>query len=227
MAGKIFFIMPSPCIFSSHIAYQIKERILVHTTGTGRGQTNRRLLKHSYLNVPFYKKRFDDHGLRPEDIKSFEDFAGDIKEIIVTDLWNYAWPLIRYRIGDLTSGEISHCPCGCTWRVVKQIEGRKSDNVTTPSGGLLHLAGFVARNFYQYLDFIDQFQFAKVAPNKIVLRLRLRKNHSPDLDHMKSSFEPFYRKIGMELDVVQVENFVFVKSGKHKMLIDETVDSDS
>ena len=35
----------------------------------------KRLLKHAYQNVPFYKKRFENHGIHPEDIKSFDDFA--------------------------------------------------------------------------------------------------------------------------------------------------------
>ena len=34
-----------------------------------------KLLKHAYQNVPFYKERFTDQGVQPEDVKSFEDFA--------------------------------------------------------------------------------------------------------------------------------------------------------
>ncbi len=33
------------------------------------------LLAHAYNNVPFYKSRFDALDLRPDDIRSFEDFA--------------------------------------------------------------------------------------------------------------------------------------------------------
>jgi len=32
-----------------------------------------KLLDHSYINVPYYRKLFDKHGLKPEDIRSFED----------------------------------------------------------------------------------------------------------------------------------------------------------
>ncbi|MHC4123085.1 MAG: phenylacetate--CoA ligase family protein [Planctomycetota bacterium] len=34
----------------------------------------KKLLKHAYENVPFYKERFKAMGLCPEDIKNFEDF---------------------------------------------------------------------------------------------------------------------------------------------------------
>lgn len=34
----------------------------------------KRLVKHAYFNVPFYKARFDELGLHPNDIKTFDDF---------------------------------------------------------------------------------------------------------------------------------------------------------
>ncbi|HSR16804.1 MAG TPA: hypothetical protein VLM39_01835, partial [Ignavibacteriaceae bacterium] len=35
----------------------------------------RKLVKHSYYTVKFYKRLFDDCGLCPEDIKSAEDIT--------------------------------------------------------------------------------------------------------------------------------------------------------
>ena len=32
------------------------------------------ILAYSYEYVPFYKKRFDDLGMKPSDIKNFDDF---------------------------------------------------------------------------------------------------------------------------------------------------------
>lgn len=34
----------------------------------------RRLLAHAYVNVPFYRKRFDDAGLHPDQIQTLEDY---------------------------------------------------------------------------------------------------------------------------------------------------------
>ncbi len=33
----------------------------------------RKLVEHVYNKVPFYKKKFDEAGVRPEDIKTLED----------------------------------------------------------------------------------------------------------------------------------------------------------
>jgi len=35
----------------------------------------RQLIQHSYLNVPYYKQIFDEHKIKPVDIKSIEDLA--------------------------------------------------------------------------------------------------------------------------------------------------------
>ena len=35
----------------------------------------KRSLKHSYENSPFYRKRFDEHGVHPEDLKTLSDLA--------------------------------------------------------------------------------------------------------------------------------------------------------
>ena len=35
----------------------------------------KKLIKHSYNTVKFYKRLFDDAGLHPEDIKSIEDIT--------------------------------------------------------------------------------------------------------------------------------------------------------
>ncbi|MCJ7508773.1 MAG: hypothetical protein MUO85_08610, partial [candidate division Zixibacteria bacterium] len=38
-------------------------------------QKIKNLLEHAYHNVPFYQERFDKLGIKPEDIKNFDDFA--------------------------------------------------------------------------------------------------------------------------------------------------------
>ena len=34
-----------------------------------------KIVAHAYNNSPFYKKRFDEHGVRPEDIRSIDDIV--------------------------------------------------------------------------------------------------------------------------------------------------------
>lgn len=59
---------------------------------------------------------------------------GEWGDLIVTDLLNYAFPLIRYRIGDrgrLLSGK---CPCGRPFPMMGYVRGRISDVIHVPGG---------------------------------------------------------------------------------------------
>jgi len=60
----------------------------------------------------------------------------DSYRIIGTNYTNYAFPLIRYDVGDLVRLEDPEkmCPCGRIGRLVKSIDGRKEDYILTPDG---------------------------------------------------------------------------------------------
>ena len=58
---------------------------------------------------------------------------GGIGRVIITDMYNYASPLIRYEIGDYA--EVGGpCPCGRSLPVLKRIVGRSRNMLTLPSG---------------------------------------------------------------------------------------------
>jgi len=59
---------------------------------------------------------------------------GQMGELVVTDLFNYAMPLVRYRTGDMVVMDDGYCSCGCTWRRIVGIGGRVVDMVTRPDG---------------------------------------------------------------------------------------------
>jgi len=70
--------------------------------------------------------------------------AGEAGEVVVTNLWNRAFPFIRYAIGDMGYLEAEPCPCGRglpTWRI---LGGRQKDMLVTPTGHLYLPNSFVA-----------------------------------------------------------------------------------
>ena len=62
---------------------------------------------------------------------------GQTGEIVITDLDNYAMPLIRYRIGDVASFKNDTCSCGRYLPLLKKVDGRTLDIVKTPDGNRL------------------------------------------------------------------------------------------
>jgi phenylacetate-CoA ligase len=58
---------------------------------------------------------------------------GEVGELVVTPLYNYATPLIRYRSGDFAIAGLP-CPCGRTLPTLKRIEGRREHRFVFPDG---------------------------------------------------------------------------------------------
>ncbi len=59
---------------------------------------------------------------------------GETGRVVLTDLWNYARPFIRYETGDLAVASAGACSCGRGFPMLGQIEGRSVECLRTPSG---------------------------------------------------------------------------------------------
>jgi phenylacetate-CoA ligase len=64
--------------------------------------------------------------------------AGEVGELVVTELNNYAAPLIRYRTGDFASLSGRKCKCGRTLPVIENLLGRAYDTLQNCEGRLFH-----------------------------------------------------------------------------------------
>ncbi|MGH7299996.1 MAG: phenylacetate--CoA ligase family protein [Candidatus Rokuibacteriota bacterium] len=59
-------------------------------------------------------------------------------EIVLTNLDSLAFPIIRYRTGDIGSLDPTPCRCGRSLPKLRGVEGRRTDFLVTPSGRVLH-----------------------------------------------------------------------------------------
>lgn len=81
---------------------------------------------------------------------------GELGEIVVTLLTNYAMPLIRYRIGDMGVWSGNACTCGRQWPLLRQVTGRISDTFTTKTGTRIH--GEYFTHLFYFQDWVNKFQ---------------------------------------------------------------------
>ncbi len=58
--------------------------------------------------------------------------------LLVTDLWNYAMPLIRYKIGDFVRLDYTRCKCGGSLPKIGRVIGRIDDAIIKPDGEMLN-----------------------------------------------------------------------------------------
>ena len=92
--------------------------------------------------------------------------------LIVTNLHNYSFPMIRYEIGDTGALDPQPCTCGSALPVIKQLSGRVTDHFILESGKLVH-GEFITHLFY-FRDWVDQFQVDQIDYDRLRIRIVCR-----------------------------------------------------
>ena len=72
-----------------------------------------------------------------------DTMPGEIGEVVLTPFFNYAMPLIRYRIGDMASWSREQCLCGRNWPLIEDIKGRTVECFIREDGGIVSPELFV------------------------------------------------------------------------------------
>ena len=87
--------------------------------------------------------------------------------LILTSLWNYGMPFIRYRNEDCAKLIAERCGCGNNFPLMTLDVARVSDNFVLPGGRVVH------GEFFTHLMYgsegIRTFQFHQTAPDRITL----------------------------------------------------------
>ena len=142
---------------------------------------------------------------------------GELGEIVVTDLDNYVFPFIRYKIGDVGVLSDHRCNCGRELPMLERVEGRTFDIVVGSNGNL------VPGNYFTLLRHklksIDQFQ---IIQNKLgELNLILKINTSYTKNEEKKIKALFKEKLGedMIINIEIVKQIPVTKSGKFRWII--------
>ncbi len=137
---------------------------------------------------------------------------GELGEIILTDLTNYATPFIRYRIGDLGLPSNKRCPCGRGLPLMKKVIGRVTDFMITPDGACIH-GEFFTHLFYE-TNGIVQFQLTQNRYNKLLLKIV--KGDRYDKNELEALLVKMKKRCGSDtmIDVKFVNYIPVSKSGK-------------
>jgi len=72
-----------------------------------------------------------------------EAVVDEVGDLVITDLDNFAMPLIRYRIGDRGVLSSDTCSCGINFPLLKDVVGRTSQVLVTPQGKRMHDIYFI------------------------------------------------------------------------------------
>ena len=140
---------------------------------------------------------------------------GELGQIVVTDLDNYVFPFVRYKIGDLGKWSTEKCSCGRDLPLLESVEGRTFDLIIGTNGNKVPGNYFtLLRNVFSN---IEQFQLEQEKIGVIELKLKL-KNNFIDEEKLKTVLR---EKLGldMKINIKYVDKFNLTKTGKFKWVI--------
>lgn len=139
--------------------------------------------------------------------------------VVVTDLHNFATPLLRYEIGDLAETAVEACPCGRTFPVLKSIAGRMRQPIVFPDGARLNPHMIIKA--LQAPDLLPavHFQIAQTAPDAFEVRyVPDRMNGQPDESAIREKFRTMVHPHA-RLNFAPVERIERAANGKFEDFI--------
>jgi len=214
-SGKIKGIISSSEMLFDNTREVLEEFFNCKVTSRYSNQENGVLGQDIDLNNAFYINE-SNYYIEIFDLESdtlLND--GEFGRIVVTDLHNFAMPMIRYDTGDVGSIEIITND-NTKKRVITNFGGRKIDLVYNTEGKLL--SPHVISNLMWDFQSIDQFQFIQVDKKKYVVKV-----NSNNVDFESTLYNNLMSLLGKDalIKIEHVKEVPVLSSGKRKYIINQ------
>ncbi|MCL6266244.1 CoF synthetase [Flagellimonas myxillae] len=144
---------------------------------------------------------------------------GEVGRIVITDLFNYSMPLVRYDTGDV--GMMEEDPESGSL-VFTKVDGRKMDMFTNTKGE--YISSHIIHHILQYKG-IQQFQFVQEDVGKYVIKLKvLEKLPIRVEDALRNQYLEYFGE-DAELKIKYVKDIPLLASGKRKLVINKVAEA--
>ena len=141
---------------------------------------------------------------------------GQIGRIVVTDLYNYGMPSIRYDTGDIGAFALNSVGEVCS-HVLACVEGRKLDQLFNTSGTLLS-SYIVVNSLWKYTG-IKQYQLIQLSQKEYVFKLNVNGGFARESE-LKAEFQKYLGN-DASLAVEYVDEIPLLASGKRKSVVNK------
>jgi phenylacetate-CoA ligase len=143
--------------------------------------------------------------------------AGQEGNVVVTDLFNYGMPFIRYVNGDRAVAGFPLCSCGRGLPLLTKVVGRQLDVLTTPDGR--KVPGEFFPHLLKEFPAIRRFQVVQDAADRITLKLVVEGGFT--LSDRELLLSEIRRGTGpvVQIQLDLVDDIPLTKAGKHRVVV--------
>ena len=141
---------------------------------------------------------------------------GETGRIVITDLFNYCMPMVRYDTGDIGRMEMEFDG----GLVFSKIEGRKMDMFTNTKGEFI--SSHIVHHILQFSG-IDQFQFIEEENNEYIIKLKVSGSFDyKNEEKLTDRYKEYFGEDAM-IRVEYVDEIPLLPSGKRKLVINNAM----
>ncbi|MBN1223399.1 MAG: phenylacetate--CoA ligase family protein, partial [Candidatus Aminicenantes bacterium] len=144
---------------------------------------------------------------------------GEMGEVVITSLTQYAMPLIRYKLNDTASFSPRPCTCGRNLPVLQDVVGRLSDFLVTEDGRLIY-GGFIEYIFWEKPE-VKKFQVYQPDKQHLEIRVVLKHEMGPGwAEKLRKQIQPRFGPT-VKISVQMVDEINLTPAGKHRFTISD------
>ncbi len=149
---------------------------------------------------------------------------GEPGKLLLTNLYNYTQPLIRYRLEDEIILDHKPCECGCPFPVIKSIAGRQEEFLwfEKPDGTKEFIHPIVIVEFF--VPGLEKLQVIQTERNRLLMKVIIQGNRDDALSAVRKRMTEILKGKGLEgvvsfvvKAVGEIENDP--KTGKFKLIV--------
>jgi phenylacetate-CoA ligase len=135
-------------------------------------------------------------------------------EIVLTNFDSLAFPIVRYRTGDIGSLDPTPCRCGRGLPKLRGVEGRRTDFLVTPSGRVLHALSAIY--ILRESPVVREFRIVQEAADHLTVEIvPVHAFGAADEAAVRAQFALVFG-VDLRVDVVPVERMPRTAAGKFR-----------
>ena len=140
--------------------------------------------------------------------------TGEVGRVVITDLYNYSMPMVRYDTGDVGAWQ-EICINGIARRAIGQFGGRRVDMVYDSNGNIISPHS-ITNYMWHYNNVVKQFQFVQIGRGEYCIRINpVREFDTGDLINGLNKIVGENAKITLEL----CDEIPVLASGKRRYIV--------